>query len=90
MILDRRLALLGGLAGQAAGSAFGFATTYALGQVARKYYASGRSLDAAQLKEVFSSMLQDARSVQERYSGEIAAKSRQVNISELVPLIRQQ
>jgi len=80
--------LLGGLAGQAAGSAFGFATTYALGQVARKYYANGRSLDAAQLKEVFSAMLQQARFAQSRYSGDIAAKSRQVNVAELLPLIR--
>lgn len=88
----RKLAggLLGGLAGQATGSAFSFATTYALGQVARKYYASGRSLEAAQLKEVFSAMLQDARSVQGRYSGDIAAKSRQVNVAELLPLIKQQ
>ncbi len=82
--------LLGGLAGQAAGSAFGFATTYALGQVANRYYASGRTLDAAQLKEVFSSMLQEARSMQGRYSGDIAEKSRQVNVSELLPLVRRQ
>lgn len=81
---------LGGLAGQAAGSALGFATTYALGQVAKRYYASGRTLDAAQLKEAFSSMLQDARSVQGRYSGDIAEKSRQVNVSELLPLVSQQ
>ena len=82
--------LLGGLAGQATGSAFGFATTYALGRGAKKYYASQRSLDAAQLKEVFSSMLQDARSMQGRYSKDITEKSRQVNISELLPLVRQQ
>ena len=88
----RKLAggFLGGLAGQATSSAFSFATTYALGQVARKYYASGRSLDTAQLKQVFSAMLQDGHSMQSRYSGAIAEKSRQVNISELVPLVRQQ
>lgn len=88
---SRRLVggLLGRLAGQAAGSAFGFATTYALGQVARKYYAGGRSLNAAQLKEVFSTMLQEARSTQGRYSGDIAASSRQVNVAELLPLVRQ-
>ncbi len=81
---------LGGLAGQAAGSALGFATTYALGQVAKRYYASGRTLDATQLKETFSSMLQDARSVEGRYSGDITEKSRQVNVSELLPLVSQQ
>lgn len=88
----RKLAggLLGGLAGQVTGSAFSFATTYALGQVARKYYASGRRLDAAQLKDVFTAMLREGRSVQDRYAGDIAARSRQVNVTELLPLIKQQ
>jgi len=82
--------LLGGLAEEATGSAFAFATTYALGQVARRYYASGRSLSTDQLKDVFSSMLNEARSMQGRYSGDIAQKARQVNVSELLPLVRQQ
>jgi hypothetical protein len=81
--------LLGGIAGQAAGSAFGFTTTYALGQVAKKYYASGRTLTTEQLKDVFSSMLNEARSMQGRYSGDIAQKSRQVNVSQLLPLVSQ-
>jgi uncharacterized protein (DUF697 family)/tellurite resistance protein len=80
--------LLGGLAGQAAGSAFGFATTYALGQVAKQYYASGRTLTTDQLKSVFSSMIDQARSMQGRYSGDISRKAQQVNVSELLPLVR--
>jgi hypothetical protein len=35
-------------------------------------------------------MLGEARSLQGRYSGDIARQSRQVNISELLPLVRQQ
>ena len=81
--------LLGGLAGQAAGSAFAFATTYALGQVAKRYYESQRTLTTEQLKQVFGSMLDEARSLQGRYSGDIARKSRQVNVTELMPLVRQ-
>ena len=81
--------LLGGLAGEAAGSAVAFATTYALGQAARQYYAGGRTLSTEQLKGVFSSMLSEARSMQGRYSGDIARKSQSVNISDLVPLVRQ-
>jgi uncharacterized protein (DUF697 family)/tellurite resistance protein len=80
--------LLGGLVGQAAGSAVAFASTYALGQVARKYYASGRTLSAAQLKDVFSEMLANGRSLQDRYSGDILQRSRQVNVTELLPLAR--
>ena len=90
--LTRGLAggLLGGIAGQAAGSAFAFAATYALGQVARRYYAGGRTLSTEQLKDVFASMLAEARSLQGRYSGEISQKARQVNVSELMPLVRGQ
>ncbi len=81
---------IGGMVGQAAGSAFAFATTYALGQVAKRYYESGRTLSTDQLKQVFSSMLNEARSMQGRYAGEIAQKSRQVNVSDLLPIVRQQ
>jgi uncharacterized protein (DUF697 family)/tellurite resistance protein len=89
--LTRPLAgrFLGRAFGQAAGSALAFATTYALGQVTRRYYASGRTLTSAQLKEVFASMLRDAQSVQSRYAGDIAAKSREVNVAELLPLVGQ-
>jgi uncharacterized protein (DUF697 family)/tellurite resistance protein len=81
--------LLGGLAAEATGSAVGFATTYAIGEVAKKYYAGGRTLSGAQLKDVFSSMLNNARSMQGRYAGEIAQRSRQVNVADLLPLVRQ-
>lgn len=89
--LTRRLSggFLGGIMGQATGSAFAFASTYALGQVARRYYASGRTLSTAELKDVFSSMLENGRSLQGRYSGDILQRSRQINVSELVPLARQ-
>ena len=79
--------MLGGLVGEATGSAFAFASTYAIGQVARRYYASGRTLSGAQLKDVFATMLANGRSMQGRYSGDILQRSRQVNISELMPLV---
>jgi uncharacterized protein (DUF697 family)/tellurite resistance protein len=87
--LARRLTgrLLGGVLGQAAGSAFAFASTYALGQVARKYYASGRTLSAAQLKDVFANMVSSGRSLQDRYAGDIRQRSQQVNVTELLPLV---
>ncbi|HLH55903.1 MAG TPA: DUF533 domain-containing protein [Verrucomicrobiae bacterium] len=81
--------LLGGLAAEAAGSAVAFASTYALGQVARQYYAGGRTLTTDQLKSVFSSMFNEARSLQGRYTGDIARKSQTMNVTDLVPLVRQ-
>jgi hypothetical protein len=40
------------------------------------------------MKDVFTSLLEEAHLIQSRYSGEIAEKSRQVNVSELMPLVR--
>ena len=82
--------LIGGLAGQATGSAFAFGTTYALGQVAKSYYAGGRTLTKEQLKAAFSSMLEEARSLQGKYTGDISRKARQVNVSEQLPLAKHQ
>jgi uncharacterized protein (DUF697 family)/tellurite resistance protein len=81
--------LLGGLVGEAAGSAVAFSTTYALGQVAKRYYASGRTLNSAQLKEVFNSLLSEGHVLQSRYTSQIVQKSRQINVADLVPLVRQ-
>jgi uncharacterized protein (DUF697 family)/tellurite resistance protein len=79
---------IGGLIGQATSSAFAFASTYALGQVARKYYASGRTLSTAQLKDVFTNMVSNGRSLQDRYAGDIQQQSQQVNVAQLLPLVR--
>jgi uncharacterized protein (DUF697 family)/tellurite resistance protein len=81
--------VLGGLGSQATGSAFAFATTYALGQVARRYYANGRRLDAQQLKDAFASMLAEAKGLQSRYSGEIAQRARSLDTTKLVSLVRE-
>lgn len=82
--------MLGGLGGVAVGSAFSFATTYALGQVARRYYAGGRTIDVNQLKQVFASLLEQGKSMQARYSGEIEQKARTIDVSQIAQLVRQQ
>lgn len=66
--------VLGGVGRQAASSGMSFAVTYALGQVAKKYYASGRKIDTAQLKEIFSKMVADAGTMKDKYSQEIQTK----------------
>jgi uncharacterized protein (DUF697 family)/tellurite resistance protein len=80
--------LVGGLAGQAAGSAVAFGTTYALGQVAKRYYASNRTLTGAQLKEAFATMLNEGNSLQSRYTSDILQNSRQINVTQLLPLLK--
>ena len=80
--------MLGGLGRQAVSSGLAFATTYALGQVAREYYASGRRIDAAQLKVVFQRMLEEARGKAGQYSGQMAEKARTIDVSSLAGLVR--
>jgi uncharacterized protein (DUF697 family)/tellurite resistance protein len=85
--------MAGGL-GRAAGStltgaAFSFASTYALGQVARTYYSGGRTLDAGRLKESFSQILGEAKELQQRYAGEIQEKARTIDPSRIVEMVRQ-
>lgn len=80
---------LGGIGRQATSSAFSFATTYALGHVAKRYYEGGRTLSAAALKEAFSSMLGEAKGLQQRYAGEIAAKARTIDVKQVLAAVRQ-
>lgn len=88
--LSRSLAgkFFGGMANTVTGSAVTFGTTYALGQVAKRYYAQGRRLEAAQLREIFSSLLSEGNVLQQRYATQIMEKSRQINLGELIPLVR--
>lgn len=94
--------LLGGLLGkiggglvkgagkQVAGSAMSFATTWALGKLAKQYYAGGRKLSAIELRQLFGSLTEQARSLHSRYAGDIQQKAGSVNLSQLLPLIRGQ
>ncbi len=66
--------------GAVTGAAFSFATTYALGHVADRYYAGGRTLNAAQLREAFDAMMGEARSLQAKYAPEIEACSRNLRV----------
>lgn len=75
--------LLGGLGRQATSSAFSFATTWALGNVAKRYYADGRTLSAAALRGAFSSLTDEARTLQQRYAGEIMTKARTIDVRQL-------
>ena len=76
------------LGSTAAGSAFSFATTYALGQVAKTYYAGGRTLDAQRLRESFAALLGEAKTIEARYLPEIRERARSLDPRELLSLVR--
>jgi uncharacterized protein (DUF697 family) len=97
--LGRKLlgGLLGGLAGglgravghQAASSGMSFATTYALGRLAQRYYAAGRSLDTEMLKQMFASLVQEARGMAPQYRQQIAQQASTIDTRSLASLLKQ-
>lgn len=80
--------LLGGIGRQATSSAFSFAATYALGQVAVTYYAGGRNLSGAALKEAFNRMLGEAKGLQSRYAPQIEAKARTLDVKQVLSMVQ--
>lgn len=82
--------LVGALGRQATGSAIAFATTYALGQVAKRYYAGGRSLSMDDLKTAFQSLLGEAQSLRGRYAGEIEQKAKTIDVNQILAMVKQQ
>lgn len=91
-IIGGILGSFGGLAGaagrQATGSAFSFVTTYALGKVAREYYAGGRTLDAARLRQVFAAMAEEAKTLQAKLATQIQDKAKTLDSRNLASLVR--
>jgi uncharacterized protein (DUF697 family) len=81
--------VLGGIGSAATGTAFSFATTYALGQVAKQYYAGGRKIDMGQLKTVFTRLVDEGKGMQGNYLGAIKEKAKTINAKEIVDLVRQ-
>lgn len=81
--------LLGGLGKQAVSSGMSFASTYALGHVARHYYAGGRTLNAQMLRDAFSDMLGEAKNLQTRYLPQMQAQARTLDAGRLLNLVQQ-
>jgi len=92
--------LIGGLLGQIAGGmgkgigraatgmAFSFATTYALGQLAKRYYAGGRQMDTAVLRDTFQNLLGPARNLQRQYLPQIQQKADTLDAGSIMNMVR--
>jgi uncharacterized protein (DUF697 family) len=78
-----------GLGRQAASSGLTFATTYAIGRVAQRYYASGRTLDPQSLKAAFASLLEEAKGLMPRYQSQIARTAGTIDTRNLASLLRE-
>jgi uncharacterized protein (DUF697 family) len=80
--------LLGGLGRQAASSGMSFASTYALGHVARRYYAGGRTFSTEMLREAFQQMLGEAKNLQAGYLPQMQAQARTLDTAKIVEMVR--
>ena len=80
--------LLRGMGSVGTGAAFSFATTYALGQVAKRYYAGGRTIDSAGLQQAFSEMLGSAKQLQGQYATQIAEQARTLDVNKLLTTLK--
>jgi len=80
--------MAGSLARGATGVAFSFATTYALGHVAKRYYAGGRTMSGQMLKDAYGSMVGQARGLQSRYMPQIEQQARTVDVGKIVQMVR--
>jgi uncharacterized protein (DUF697 family)/tellurite resistance protein len=78
----------GGLARGATGVAFSFATTYALGQVAKRYYAGGRTMSTQMLKDAYASIFAQAKGLQAQYAPQIEQQARTVDVNKIVQMVR--
>jgi uncharacterized protein (DUF697 family)/tellurite resistance protein len=81
--------LLGGIGKQAVSSGMSFASTYALGHVAKRYYAGGRTLSTQMLREAFDDVLGEAKGLQTRYLPDMQAKARTLDTAQIVNMVRQ-
>ena len=79
---------LGGLGSAATGVAFSFATTYALGQVAKRYYGGGRVMSTELLRTTFQDLLAPAKQLQSQYLPQIQQKASTLNPTDIMAMVR--
>jgi uncharacterized protein (DUF697 family) len=85
--------VLGGLgraaAGTGTGAAVTFAATYAIGRLALRYYAGGRKMETAVLRDTYRALLADGRSLFGRHQAEVERRAANLSPGEVINLVRQ-
>lgn len=79
---------LGKVGGVATGMAFSFATTYALGQVAKRYYGGGRQMSTALLRQTFQDLLGPAKSLQANYLPQIESTAQGLTAAKVMAMVQ--
>jgi len=81
--------MIGGLGAAATSMAFSFASTYALGHLAKRYYAGGRVMSTELLRRTYQELLGSAKVTQQQYLPAIQQRARTLNAAEVMQLVRQ-
>lgn len=77
-----------GLGQQAVSSGMSFAATYALGHVAKRYYAGGRTLSTQMLREAYASITNEAQGLQGRYLPQMQEQARTMDVGKVLSMVR--
>lgn len=78
----------GNIGGAATGVAFSFATTYALGQLAKRYYAGGRVMNTTILRDTFQNLLGPAKQMQSQYLPQIQQQATTLDMGKIMSMVR--
>jgi uncharacterized protein (DUF697 family) len=81
--------MIGGLGRAATGMAFSFATTYALGHLAKRYYAGGRVMSTALLRSTYQDLLASAKGTQQQYIPAIRERASTLSPTEVMRLVKE-
>lgn len=80
--------LLGGIGSQATGMAFSFASTYALGHLAKRYYAGGRVMSTDLLRQTYQGLLGSGKTLQQQHLGDIQARASTLDAGEVMRMVK--
>lgn len=80
--------LVGRVSNEATGSAFSFGSTYAIGHLAWKYYAGGRKLGGADIKALYTPLINEAGQLHAKYLPEIQQRVKTLDTTTILNLVR--
>ncbi len=78
----------GKIANQVTGSAFSFASTYAIGHVAEKYHSGGKRLAGPEMKGLFNSLTEQASTLHAQYLPAIQERAKTLNPAAILAMVR--
>jgi uncharacterized protein (DUF697 family)/tellurite resistance protein len=78
-----------GVGSAGTGMAMSFATTYALGQLAVRYYGGGRQMSTALLKQTYQDLLVSAKQIEPQALPQIQHQARTLDAGKVLQMVRQ-